>query len=151
MNSKECLLLCRFAKAACPQQAIDEHTPDAWFLLLGDLRYEDAQEALVNVVKVKPFVAPAEIRAEVKKIRAARLSNFGTIPDPPAEVAADPSRFHPWLTATKRAIADGTVTRPEDLGISPGIPGDRPALTRKQLEDAAPDPEVDDEVSTEET
>jgi hypothetical protein len=150
MNVSQATDLCFFAKAACPQQAIDQDTPRAWFVLLSDLTYEDCMEALVAHVRESPFVSPAEIRQGVKKLRARRMEAFGPIPDPPAEVAADPSLFHPWLAQAKQRIADGEVTKPEQLGVLPGTPGERPALTRKQVEDATPAPleqEDDDETA----
>jgi hypothetical protein len=128
VNAREAMALCRFVKAACPQQAIDEFTPDVWHPLLEDLLFDDAKQALLNVAKAQPFVAPSEIRAEVKRIRAKRMLAFGELPDPPAEVAADPALFHPWLKATKRAIADGRVQSPADLGILPGKAAERPPL-----------------------
>ena len=37
MTPQETLLLTRYVKACCPQQAMDDFTPDAWHDLLGDL------------------------------------------------------------------------------------------------------------------
>ena len=73
MTRPEAVTLCRLAKASCPQQAFDEYTPDAWFELLRDLRFEDCKDALFAVVRESPFVAPAEIRAHIKRVRSDRL------------------------------------------------------------------------------
>lgn len=78
MNAQEAINVCRYVRAACPQQAMDEFTPQAWADLLGDVRYEDAQEAVRVLVKRQPFVAPAEIRNEIKSISRKRLEKFGT-------------------------------------------------------------------------
>lgn len=110
MSHTQAVLLCRYAKAACPQQAFDEYTPDAWADLLDDVRFEDAQEALKALVKRQPFVAPAEIRAEVKRVRSKRIAEFGPIPEPPPEIGADPERYHHWFVNTMQAIGDGDVT-----------------------------------------
>lgn len=104
----EAVALCRFAKACCPQQAFDEYTPDAWGELLSDLRFEDCKTALTNVAKRQPFVSPAEIRAEVKRIRFRRLDRFGPF-DPPPE--ASDRDYHRYITETNRRIADGELTR----------------------------------------
>lgn len=124
MNKPEAITLCRLAKAACPQQAIDEYTPDAWFELLNDLRFEDAKEALFNVCRVQPFVAPAEIRDAVKRLRHARIDAFGPF-DPPPEL--DPKDYSPWLSETLRRIGDGDLTDPAELA-QPGTPRELPPL-----------------------
>ena len=151
MNPEEALTLCKFAKAACPQQAIDQDTPAAWAMLLDDIRYQDAQEALKNVVRDQPFVSPSEIRAEVKRIRAKRVIAFGPIPDPPREVGDDPARYRAWIGETQRAIADGRVTKPEEVGRLPGPPSKRPLELEgvfRKVDDVEPvegedaDPEV---------
>jgi hypothetical protein len=111
MTNAEAVLLCRYAKAACPQQQFDAYTPDAWYDLLGDMRFEDCKAALTAIVKRQPFVAPAEIRDEVKRVRNKRISEFGPIPEPPPEIGQDPEKYHHWLTGLMRAIGDGTVTR----------------------------------------
>lgn len=109
MSHAEAVLLCRYAKAACPQQAFDQYTPDAWADLLGDLRYVDCQEAVKAVVQRQPFVAPAEIREEVKRVRSKRILDFGPIPDPGHEIGADPARYRRYMLETTRDIADGVL------------------------------------------
>lgn len=114
MNPTEAVGLCRFVKAACPQQAIDEATPDAWGLLLADVRFEDAKAAVVNLARRQPFVAPAEIVAEVKRIRAERIRRFGH-PVPPPELADDPTREQEWMREAYKQIGDGSVTIQSEL------------------------------------
>lgn len=84
MTPTEATMLARIARAACPQQHFDKYTPDTWFDLLGDLDFEDAREALQEVAKRQPFVAPAEIRAQVVKVRRERSRRhvIPAIPDP---------------------------------------------------------------------
>ena len=76
MNPAESLLLCRYVKAACPQQAVDKYTPDTWHDLLGDLDFEQASSAVKELCKRQPFVSPSEVRDEVKAIRARRIDRF---------------------------------------------------------------------------
>lgn len=76
MTAAEAVLLCRFAKACCPQQAIDQYTPDAWHELLRDLTFDDCKAAIVDIVKTQPFVAPAEIRDRVRKLSLEREYAF---------------------------------------------------------------------------
>lgn len=127
MTAQEAVLLCRMAKAACPQQQFDQYTPDMWHELLGDLRFDDARMALVQVVKKQPFIAPAEIRDEVKRIRSKRLLDYGYV-TPPAELADNPAAEQAWLYTTLQAIADG------DIG-----PGDLPERPQELLTRIMPD------------
>lgn len=122
MTPLEAAALCRFTKAACPQQAIDEYTPDAWHPILEDIRFEDAKEAVIEAAKSSPFVAPAEIRAHVKRIRRERLLAFGDLPNPPSELSNEQQAK--WLANFARAIADGEqVERP-----ALPAPGERPDI-----------------------
>jgi hypothetical protein len=118
MTPQEAVALCRFTAACCPSQKFDEYTADAWGLLLEDVRFVDAKEAVAAVARKQPFVSPSEIRAEVKKIRAKRIAEFGAIPPPPAEVL-DPDNwraFIEWQAETERRIADGEL-KPGDLDL----------------------------------
>ena len=111
MNAREAAMLCRLAKAMCPQQAIDEATPDAWHLLLDDIPFEDAKAALAEVAKRQPFVAPAEIRAKVRQVRDKRIAEYGPI-EVPAHIETE-SGYREYLGQMRRQIGDGTVERPE--------------------------------------
>lgn len=141
MSPAEAVMLCRFAKAACPQQAFDEYTPDAWFELLNDLRFEDCKDAVVAVVKRSPFCSPSEIRAEVKRIRFKRISDFGPF-EPPAGIAGDwrEGEYRDWMRDMHQEIADGLTREEYDAAnpLSPSKP--MPALDAvfKRLEDIDP-------------
>jgi hypothetical protein len=106
MTHAETVALARYVKACCPQQAIDEYTPDAWHDLLGDLTLADARAAAREVARRQPFVAPAEIRAEVRRIRADRLDR-AVLDAPPAELTDNPGRYKAALDARISQIADG--------------------------------------------
>lgn len=108
MSPDETLKLCRIARGMCPQQAFDEYTPDAWHLLLAEARLEDALMALTNLARRQPFVAPSEILAEVKKIRAKRLELHPPL-TPPAEFDGDPAKTNAWLRDARRRVADGEL------------------------------------------
>jgi hypothetical protein len=124
MNAKEAAALCRLAKAACPQQAIDEHTPEAWFLLMGNVRFEDARDALVAITQRQPFVAPSEIIAEVRRVRGKRIAEFGPI-EPPSDL--DVGAYHDWFISLRTRIGNGELTRAqyEAERKAAGITGDR--------------------------
>lgn len=126
MTHAEAVILCRYAKAACPQQAFDEYTPDAWSDLLGDLRFEDCKVALHNVVKEQPFVAPAEIRAEVRRVRNKRIGDFGPIDVPDG---LTPEEYSRHMALMFRRIGDGELTR-ADRAPEIDAPGDPEAIER---------------------
>ena len=126
MNANEALLLCRYVKACCPQQAIDEYTPTAWADLLHDIRFEDAQAAVRAVAAKQPFVAPAEIRAEVARIRGARIANHPALVPPPGLSELE---TRTWLRDAKRHIGDGG-TVDCDAAYAELIPRDVAGLLR---------------------
>lgn len=104
MSPEEAVMLCRFTAACCPSQKFDEFTPDAWGLLLEDIRFVDAKEAVVRMARKSPWVSPAEIIADVKKMRAKRIDEHGPI-IPPAGL--DPIETVEWLAAARRTVGDG--------------------------------------------
>ena len=136
MTPKETVLLAAYVKACCPQQAMGEYTPDAWHDLLGDLSLADCRAAVVAVAKRQPFVAPAEIRAEVRKIRDDRLART-PLPAPAAELADVPGRYREIIRANVERIADGMQLR-KALGGGKPLDGDPPAEWQKAREAIRP-------------
>jgi hypothetical protein len=116
MTPTEAAKLCAFAGQCFPQQKINEFTPDAWGLILEDIRFDDAHEALVRLARKQPFVSPAEIIREVKKIRAKRIDEYGPI-TPPADLDPDDTAaYREWWANVQKAIADGEM-RPKELDL----------------------------------
>lgn len=113
MSPEDAVRLCRYVKACCPQQAIDELTPLAWADHLADVPYEDAKAAAKEITSKQPFVTIAEVLAVVRRIRAKRITEAGdlTPPPPPAELehdeAAQIAWQRAWLGTARRRIADG--------------------------------------------
>lgn len=108
MNAAEAITLCRLVKGVCPQQAIDEYTPDGWLMLLEPYRYEDCHEAVKDIASTQPFVAPAEIIAQVRRIRGKRIAEFGPI-DPPAGL--EDGDYREWFIGVRTRIGNGELTR----------------------------------------
>jgi hypothetical protein len=111
MNHTEAVMLCRYVKAACPQQAFDDMTPDAWADLLADLRLVDCREAAKTICQRQPFCAPAEIRAEVRRLRAERITKAEHLFDPTGV-----TDYGAWLGHMRQRAGDGEfegMERPE--------------------------------------
>lgn len=128
MNPTESLALTRFVRAACPQQKLDEYTPDAWHELLADLTFADCKGAVVELAKRQPFVSPAEIRTEVRRARNERCR--ANMADPEYD-RDDVAGGLAAIRSHRRALGDGnTVTREP-------LPDARPRPVAALLESAA--------------
>lgn len=101
MNHEQTAHLVRLVRAACPAQHFDDFTADAWYGLLDDVRIEDATLAVKNLGRGKDFLSPADIRAEVGRIRNERLDRTA-VPEPP-----DGWEYIDWLRHARQLIADG--------------------------------------------
>lgn len=106
MNAEEALKLCRYVAACCPQQKMDEFTPTVWADLLCAVRFEDAQLAVKSVLMRQPFIAPAEIIAEVKRIRAKRRDEHPPLTPPPD---LTPLQTIAWIKEMHGRIGDGEL------------------------------------------
>lgn len=120
MNPAEAVAICRVVAAMCPAQKLDEHTPDAWALVLDDIRLEDAKAAVVALGKRQPWISPAEIRAEVARIRAKRIGE--AILTPPADL--DEAETIRWIADARRRLGDGEPL--EAVQGNRGMPAPRP-------------------------
>jgi len=114
MNNTEAFTLLRYVVACCPAQKIDEYTPDAWTKLLGDLRFVDCEQAVTNLAQEQEFIAPKDVRKEVKRIRTKRIDTHGPFdpPDPDMSVA----EYLVWQKQARKIIADGGVIEAPQLG-----------------------------------
>lgn len=110
MSPEEAVMLCRYVKACCPQQAIDQYTPIAWAEHLEDVPYPDAKEAAKRITARQPFVQIAELKAEVKRLRSKRIEDHPPVTPPPG---LTPIETTAWLRDTRRRIADGEVIDPD--------------------------------------
>ena len=106
MNAQESAMLCRYVKACCPQQAIDEHTPLAWAAHLAGVQYADAYEAAKQITSKQAFVTIAEVLAVVRQIRAKRIAE-APHPVPPPGLTEPEERA--WIAEARRRIGDGEV------------------------------------------
>lgn len=118
MNPSETVMLARYVKALCPQQKFDEYTPDAWHDVLSDFALADARTAAAAVARKQPFVSPAEIVAEIRKLRDERAADYQG-PGLSAEIPdADPDDVQAYLSALRGMrvrAADGLEMKPRPV------------------------------------
>jgi hypothetical protein len=100
-------------------------------MVLADVRYEDAREAVLVLAARQAFVAPADIIAEVRRIRAARLVSADRVtPD------VDPDDVAGWIAARREqivALADGRIEAPSITaeGMDPRLAAALPGVFRR--------------------
>lgn len=106
MTPTEAVQLVGIVSQISPAQRIDEYTADAWHMLLDDVELADALEAVRIIGRKQAFIAPAEVLAEVRRIRARRSdgsdATFVYIGDPD-----DALEYRRQLVAHRRAIGNG--------------------------------------------
>jgi hypothetical protein len=110
--------------------AYDNRKPDpdaakAWAAALDDLRFVDCRDALIKHYKTSTeWLMPAMIRAEVKRIRAKRIAEFGHYDVPPG---LDSRQTMEFIRATNKRIADCEVASAAEL--------ETPGKTERHLPD----------------
>lgn len=118
MNNSEAVKLFRLVKALCPTEQFDEHTPDAWAIVMNDIRYDDAKLAVRTLYRDRGNdqewggrkIEADDIIREVRRIRAERIARHPEV-DPPEELSE--IEYREWLRASRKAIADGqTIAQP---------------------------------------
>ena len=123
MNHLQTVQLVRVVASLCPNQKLDEYTADAWAMILDDIRYEDAQQAVKDIYR-QPLgeqwtrkIEASHILDQVRKTRNAKIVAYGPIEPPPD---LDPTTYPAWLRQARTAIANDT-------------PPDRPILERRPM------------------
>ena len=106
MTPTEVVELTAFVSQASPSQKIDEFTSDAWYDLLDDIPFADGLAAAKRVARRQPYIAPADIRAEVRIIRRERLDHADSSYTPPVGEQSF-SEYQRGLLRHRRAVGDG--------------------------------------------
>lgn len=149
MNATETARICDAISQIKPAQRFDTETPAFWAVILGDIRYEDARQAVLNLGGRQQFIDPSDIITEVRRIRDDRVDRT-EMPVPNAS-PDDPAGYAVEYRALRLAIADGTLAgdrleayrrgeisltgRPVLTGpMSPPDPDTGPAIVREALE-----------------
>lgn len=107
--------------AAFDNRKPDADTARAWSAVLDGLRFDDCRDALIEHYKTSTeYLMPVMIRRGVKRLRSARMDNYGPIPAPDhlgALADADFDRaYDEYIDETMRAIADGDLL-PNELPV----------------------------------
>jgi hypothetical protein len=93
--------------AAFDRRTVGDADVIAWHAAVGDLPFADAQAAVVqHYAESTDWLMPAHVRKLVRRIRELRIA-AQPIPDPGAELAADPAAFRQALRSSIASIADG--------------------------------------------
>jgi hypothetical protein len=137
MSPAEAINICRLAKTISPAQAVDEYTPEAWALVLRNIRYVDAEEALAQLGGEQEWIHVSHIVKRVKAIRNNRIMKFGPFEVPDGLSPVEYARF---IETAHRAIADGdpapvAPTKPM-VGRPAGVPEIEAAMPRVNSENA---------------
>lgn len=124
MTQDDAILLLEYVSAACPAQRIGEHTPDVWGELFEPYALDEARTAVLVVARQQPFIAPADVIAEIKARRAERIELANIVVDgDPGHTGAESAAA---LREIIRSAADG-LTGPSSIQDALGA-GERLAL-----------------------
>jgi hypothetical protein len=100
--------ICEAISICKPSQRFDEKTPAFWAMVLADVRYEDARQAVINLAKRPRYIEPADILDEARRIADDRLDRT-EMPVPNAS-PDDPQAYAIEYRAVRLAIRDGDLT-----------------------------------------
>lgn len=119
MTPTEVVMLTGYLRAHFPSQPVDEFTTEALEELLAPYPPADCKLAVRTLAeRGEKWCSPTEVKAEVKRLRAKRVSDYGPI-EPPAGLDPDDVRgYQRWLGNMHKGIADGTVTAPPAIETS---------------------------------
>lgn len=102
--------------------AFDNRKPDAdqaraWAMALDGYRFEDCREAILEHYRTsRDWMMPIDVIARVRKLRNDRITAYGLLPDPPADIDPDDTEaIQRWRRNLIRAIANGEVVTDEPV------------------------------------
>lgn len=140
MNRTDTVKLCRFVRSLCPDQKFDQFTPDAWAIVLDDVRYEDAIVAVRKIYRElgndeawgSRKIEADDIVRQVKRTRSDIIAGSIGAHHPPAGLS--PVEYLAWYRDLARRLGDGEHVTP------PAIEAAKPREIRalgQRIEDAA--------------
>jgi hypothetical protein len=137
MNNSETVMLCRVIKSLCPSQPLDQYSPDAWAIVLDDIGFDEAKEAVRVIYREQGSdqewirrIEADDIIRQVKRVRRQRIDKIGDIV-PPAGLTQAEERA--WLKDTYRRAAIGETIDTNTRGEL--VAGPRLQLVGRRIED----------------
>jgi len=119
MTCEEVTKLCRYIKAACPSQSMDEFTPVVWTEILpAHYSLDECRAAVIAIKQRQTWVDVSDIIAEVKRARRADLESLVLPTD------LDYAQVRGLSTEAQQKL---NRHRPETLGQASRISGVTPA------------------------
>jgi hypothetical protein len=87
MTPTETVKLVKVIRSLWPSMRLDEHTPDAWHVVLDDITLDDALSAVRYLARARTgYIQPADIRRRI-------ADAAGLLPPTEAEALADAARI----------------------------------------------------------
>lgn len=78
----------------------------AWHAVIGDLRFDDCREAVIQHYRESPHsITPADVRGKVTAVRKSRIGDR-IAPVPPID-PSDTASYQQWQQAWYRGVGDG--------------------------------------------
>lgn len=75
MNITEVIQIIEIVRRICPAQRFDDEAPEAWLLVLEDISFTTAREALRGAARAQDWITPRAIRDQAMQIRDSRIQS----------------------------------------------------------------------------
>src|SRR5687768_6586597 len=107
MKPTEVVMLTGYLRAHFPSQPVDEFTTEALEELLEPYPAADCRQAVLRIAeRGEKWCSPTDVKAEVKRIRSARIAAFAL--EPPRDLDPDDTlAYRRFLRESQREVADG--------------------------------------------
>ncbi len=112
-------MLTGYLRAHFPSQPVDEFTTEALEELLAPYPATDCRQAVLAIAeRGEKWCSPTDVKAEVKRIRAKRISAF--VIEPPKDLDPDDTlAYRRFLRESQRTAADGNHVEPAPVQTVP--------------------------------
>lgn len=106
MDLRETAGVLAMISALDSRKVYGEIDAQAWHAVIGDLRFDDCREAVIQHYRESPHsITPADVRGKVTAVRKARIGDR-IAPVPPID-PSDTASYQQWQQAWYRGVGDG--------------------------------------------